>query len=244
MTTDSANPFDALRDAILRGVAHALSNRVAALGGIAGLVDPGQVWTDKMSKALHDEARRLGDVLRLLRLVPSDVRVEAGAVELQPLIPDVVALHAYNSMLLQVECAIEYNREAMPVFGNRIQIVRALLLVIDTAKQHARTSGGRVVIRYSGDAERVRVEVATEPSATPAAASASATPNGGAVAPTPSAAGDGERVGQELRLAIARVTGDLAVEVQVENGTLRVVLTLPTLAAGRHAERGKRSAER
>ena len=244
MTADSPNPFDALRDAILRGVAHALSNRVAALGGIAGLVDPGQVWTDKMSKALHDEARRLGDVLRLLRLVPSDVRVEAGAVELQPLIPDVVALHAYNSVLLQVECAIEYNREAMPVYGNRIQIVRALLLVIDAAKQHARTSSGRVVIRYTGDAERVRVEVGTEPSATPAAFSTRPLPNGGVVAPTPSAGEDGAPIGQELRLAIAKVAGDLPVEVQVENGALRVVLTLPTLAAGRRAERGTRNAER
>lgn len=244
MTNDSADPFDALRDAILRGVAHALSNRVAALGGIAGLVDPGQLWTDKMSKALHDEARRLGDVLRLLRLVPSDVRAEPGAVELQPLIPDVVALHAYNSALLQVECVIEYNREAMPAYGNRIQIVRALLLVIDTAKQHARANAGRVVIRYSGDAERVRVEVATEPSATLAAASVLAMPNGRAVAPAASAGGDGAPIGHELRLAIARVAGDLPVEVQVGNGALRVALTLPTLAAGRRGERGTRSAER
>ena len=244
MTADSANPFDALRDAILRGVAHALSNRVAALGGIAGLVDPGQLWTEKMSKALHDEARRLGDVLRLLRLVPSDVRVEAGAVELQPLIPDVVALHAYNSALLQVECAIEYNREAMPAFGNRIQIVRALLLVIDAAKQHARTSSGRVMIRYTGDAERVRVEVSTEPPTTPAASSVPPAPNGGAVAAPPSARGDGAPSGQELRLAIARVAGELPVDVQAENGGLRVALTLPTLAAGRRAERGTRAAER
>ncbi len=244
MTADSPNPFDALRDAILRGVAHALSNRVAALGGIAGLVDPGQLWTDKMSKALHDEARRLGDVLRLLRLVPSDVRVEAGAVELQPLLPDVVALHAYNSALLQVECAIEYNREAMPVFGNRIQIVRALLLVIDAAKQHARTNSGRVVIRYAGDAERVRVEVSTEPSATPAAASASPLPNGDALAPAASTARGDAPIGEELRLAIARVAADLLVEVQVERGALRVALTLPTLAAGRNAERVNPSAKR
>lgn len=244
MTADSPNPFDALRDAILRGVAHALSNRVAALGGIAGLVDPGQLWTERMASALQDEAKRLGDVLRLLRLVPADLRIEFGAIELQPLVPDVVALHAYNSALLQVECAIEYNREAMPVYGNRIQIVRALLLVIDAAKQYARTNSGRVVIRYTGDAERVRVEVSTEPSATPAAGSASPLPNGGAVAPTLSAGGDGARVGHELRLAIARVAGDFPVEVQVETGALRIALTLPTLAAGRRSERGTQSAKR
>lgn len=230
--------FDALRDAILRGVAHALSNRVAALGGMAGLVDPGEIWTERMSKALQDEARRLGDVLRLFRLLPAEVRVESGAIELQPLIPDIVALHAYHSALLQVECALEYNREAMPVYANRVQLVHALLLVIDAAKRHAKASGGRVVIGYSGDAERVTVQVATEPPVPSAAPGsfAAAAPNDGGAGVTGIVAG--------LRAAVARVGGNLPLDVFVDGDALRISLAVPTLAAGRRGEQAARAAER
>lgn len=227
-STAESNPFDALRDAILRGMAHALSNRVAALGGINGLVDPGQIWTERLSKALHDEARRLEDILRLMRLLPDDGRGMAGAVELQPLIPDVVALHAYHSALLQVECAVVHDRATMPVFANRPRLVQALLLVIDEVKRHARPRGARVVVSYGGDAERVAIRVATEPSTTPPATSvARASGDGASTAAIDSA----------LRAAIGRVGGSHDVVVSEENGELRVELTVPTLAAGRRGER-------
>lgn len=227
-STAESNSFDALRDAILRGMAHALSNRVAALGGISGLADPGQIWTERLSKALQDEARRLEDILRLMRLLPEDGRGVPGAVELQPLIPDVVALHAYHSALLQVECSVVHDRATMPVFANRPRLVHALLLAIDEAKRHARPRGARVVVSYVGDAERVAIRVATGPSATPPVKAA--------------AAESGERpsiaaIDSALRAAIARVGGSPDVVVTEEDGELRVELTVPTLAAGRRGER-------
>lgn len=233
-TAADSNPFDALRDAILRGMAHALSNRVAALGGINGLADPGQIWTERLSKALHDEARRLEDILRLMRLMPNDGRGAPGAVELQPLIPDVIALHAYHSALLQVECAAVYDRETMPVYANRPQLVHALLLAIDEAKRHARARGGRVSVSYGGDAERVSIRVATEPSTAPPAKAAAAEPSAGdfSVAAT-------ERA---LRAGIAHVGGSPGIAVAESDGELRIELTVPTLAAGRRDERAASAA--
>lgn len=215
--------FDALRDAILRGMAHALSNRVAALGGINGLADPGEIWTERLSKALHDEARRLEDILRLLRLLPDDGRGEPGAIELQPLVPDVIALHAYNSALLQVECAAVYDRETMPVFANRPQLVHALLLAIDGAKRHAQAHGGRVAVSYAGDADSVTIRVATEPSTAPA--------KGGSAAP-----GNTAPTAAELRASIASVGGPPEVVVTPDGEQLRIELPVPTLAAGRRGQ--------
>ena len=156
-------------------MAHALSNRVAALGGINGLADPGQIWTERLSNALRDEARRLEEILRLMRLLPDDGRGDPGAVELQPLVPEVIALHGYHSALLQVECAAIHDRETMPVFANRPRLAHALLLAIDVAKRHAHARGGRVTVSYEGDAETVTIRVATEPSATPAEGTAPCT---------------------------------------------------------------------
>jgi hypothetical protein len=227
VSADTDNSFDALRDAILRGVAHAVSNRVAALGGIAGVVDPGQIWTEKMSHLLHGEAKRLEDILRLLRLIPSDERAPPGAIELQALIPDVVALHAFNSALLQVECVVAYDRETMPVFGNRPRLVHTLLLIVDAAKRHAHRTGGRVAIRYSGDAELVSIRVATEP------ASANV-----AIAPAPGESGVNlDATELALRSALKRVGGNPMIEASADGRQLCIALAVPTLAAGRRSER-------
>ena len=224
MSPETDNTFDALRDAILRGVAHALSNRVAALGGIAGVVDPGQIWTEKLSQLLHGEAKRLEDILRLLRLVPNDDRAPAGAIELQPLLPDVVALHAFNSALLQVECVVEYDRETMPVYGSRPRLVHTLLLILDAAKRHAQRNEARVVIRYSGNGDRVIIAVATEPSTGAAVVSGE-----------PSINVDATELA--LRSALARLGGDPALKASAEGRHLCIELTVPTLAAGRRSER-------
>lgn len=226
-TRPDPNPFDALRDAILRGIAHALSNRVAALGGIGMLVDPGDIWTERLAKALGDEGRRLEDILRLLRLLPDDGRGEAGAIELQPLIPDVIALHAYNSALLQVECTSVADRTITPVFANRPRLVHALLLAIDTAKRQALARGSRVVVSYAGDAERVVIQVATEPSATAKPVGAPAADGSDMVAAT----------GDALRDALARAGANFPATVSGGDGFLRIEVAVPTLAAGRRSER-------
>ena len=220
--------FDPLRDAILRGMAHALSNRVAALGGINGLADPGQIWTERLAKALGDEARRLEDILRLMRLLPDDGRGDAGAIELQPLVPDVIALHAYQSALLQVECTAVFDRETMPVFANRPRLVHSLLLAIDAAKRHAQRNGGRVVVSYGGAADVVVIRVATEPSPSPAKPMSSAAAAAAAAAPPVTE--------EALRAGVASVGGPSDIALATEGDQVRIELSVPTLAAGRRAE--------
>jgi hypothetical protein len=226
-TTPDRNPFDALRDAILRGIAHALSNRVAALGGIGMLADPGDIWTERLAKALGDEAKRLEDILRLMRLLPDDGRGDAGAIELQPLVPDVIALHAYNSALLQVECGAVLDRETPPVFANRPRLVHALLLAIDAAKRHAMIRGSRVLVSYGGDAERVAIRVVTEPSTT-------AKPVGGPADDSPAALLAADAT---LRTALARAGSDFPAALTGSGGFIHIELTVPTLVAGRRSER-------
>jgi len=220
------NSFEVLRDAILRGMAHALSNRVAALGGIGSLADPGQIWTVRLSKALQDEARRLEDILRRMRLLPDDGRGEAGAVELQPLIPDVVALHAYNSALLQVECTAAHDGETPPVFANRPRLVHLLLLAIDAAKRHAQAHGGKVALAYSADADRVTIRIATEAGAQPPKS------------PAPSATDIATSVAAAESALRAAATHAPQCEVAVKSAgdQLSIEITVPTLAAGRRGE--------
>ena len=191
------------------------------------LADPGDIWTERLARALGDEAKRLEDILRLMRLLPDDGRGDAGAIELQPLVPDVIALHAYNSALLQVECAAVSDRATAPVFANRPRLVHALLLAIDAAKRHAMVRGSRVVVSYAGDAERVAIRVVTEPSAT-------AKPVGGPADDSLDAVRSADAA---LRAALARGGSNFPVALTASGGFLQIELTLPTLAAGRRDER-------
>ena len=208
-------------------MAHALSNRVAALGGINSLADPGQIWTERLSKALQDEAGRLEQILRLMRLLPDDGRGDGGAIELQSMVPDVIALHAYQSALLQVECTAVYDRETMPVFANRPLLVRTILLAIDAAKRHAHPRGGRVSVSYGGDTDRVVIRVATESSPSPAKAPA----NAADVAPANAAVAEAS-----LRAALSSVGGPTDIALAIEDDQMRIEIAVPTLAAGRRAQ--------
>jgi hypothetical protein len=154
LTTD---PLDGIRDGILRGVAHALSNRVAALSGVAGLVDFGDLPPDRLSRALGSEVSQLGE-----------------AIELKTLLPAVVALHALHADLRDVPCTIQHDRDAHPVHVSRSTFVHAVLVLIDAAKRDVLRDRGGVSLTYGGDSAWVTVAVESLVGAAPPAPGGSA----------------------------------------------------------------------
>jgi hypothetical protein len=226
-TALTTGPLDCIRDGILRGVAHALSNRVAALSGVAGLVDFGNLPADRLSRALSSEVSQLGQLVEMLRLLPSDIRPRGEAIELKSLLPSIVALHALHADLRDVPCTIQHDRNAQPIHLSRSVFVHAVLVLIDVAKRDALRDRGSVSLTYAGDSTWVTVVAESLP---------------GAVSPT-----SGGSTGAELELkclvdaAVAELDPSLAVDVQrrgQRSGTgLRLELRLPTLLEVRRRER-------
>ena len=224
MTSD---PLDGIRDGILRGVAHALSNRVAALSGVAGLVDFGNLPADRLSRALGAEVSQLGQLVDMLRLLPSDVRPRGEAIELQKMLPAVVALHALHADLRDVSCIIEHDRDAHPVHLGRSVFVHTVLVLIDAAKREALRDRGSVSVTYGGDASWVTVAVESMAGASPPASS--------------SPAGADLEMARHVGAAVARLDPSLTVEVHRHGQRLgrgvRLAVRLPTLAEVRRRER-------
>jgi hypothetical protein len=224
LTTD---PLDGIRDGILRGVAHALSNRVAALSGVAGLVDFGKLQTDRLSRALGSEVSQLGQLVELLRLLPADARPRGEAIELKTLLPTVVALHALHADLRDVPCTIQHDREAHPVHLSRSTFVHAVLVLIDAAKRDALRDRGAVSLSYVGDAAWVTVAVESLPGAAPQ--------------PAVGSAGADLELTRLVRNAVADLDPALAVAIQRRSqrpgSGLRLELRLPTLLEVRRRER-------
>ena len=218
------DPLTDIRDGILRGVAHALSNRVAALSGVAGLVDFGNLPPNRLSQALGSEVSQLGQLVEMLRLLPSDVRPRGEAIELRTLLPAVVALHAD---LRDVACTVQDDRNAQPVHLGRSVFVHAVLLLVDVAKRDALRGRGSVSLSYRGDSTWVTVAVESL---------------GGVTLPTGGGSADEEReLRRGLAAAVAQLDPSLIVDVKPRserpgNG-LRLELRLPTLLEVRRRER-------
>jgi hypothetical protein len=226
-TTVTLDPLVGIRDGILRGIAHALSNRVAALSGVAGLVDFGDLSSERLSRALGSEVSQLGQLVELVRLLPSDAHAPGEAIELQTLLPVVVALHALHADLRDVACTVHHEREALPVHLGRSTFVYALLVLLDTAKRDALRGRGSVAVTYGGDAAWVTIAVDSDFPAQPTTGDS-----------TP----DADTVRQRVGALLAQIDPSLGVAVARHgdgrgNG-LRLSMRLPTLLEVRRRERG------
>ena len=227
MTTD---PLDGIRDGILRGVAHALSNRVAALSGVAGLVDFGNLPADRLARALGSEVSQLGHLVELLRLLPSDARPRGEAIELKTLLPAVIALHALHADLREIPCTIRHDGDAHPVHLGRSAFVHAVLVLLDAAKRDVLRERGSVSLTYAGDSAWVTIAVESLAGVAQNAPSAS-----------PGAELDLRRL---VGAAVAQLDPSLVVDVQRRSqrpgSGLRLELRLPTLLEARRRERETR----
>ena len=224
LTTD---PLDGIRDGILRGVAHALSNRVAALSGVAGLVDFGNLPPDRLSRALGSEVSQLGQLVEMLRLLPSDARPRGEPIELKTLLPAVVALHALHADLRDVHCTIQHDRDAHPVHVSRSTFVHAVLVLIDAAKRDVLRDRGSVLLTYAGDSAWVAIAVESLAGVSPPA--------------TDGSTGADLELRRFVSAALAELDPSLTVDIQRRGqrpgSGLRLELRLPTLLEVRRRER-------
>jgi nitrogen-specific signal transduction histidine kinase len=223
-TALTPDPLAGIRDGILRGVAHALSNRVAALSGVAGLVEFGDLSAQRLSRALGAEVSQLGALVDLLRLLAADARQRGEAIELQAVLPQIVALHALHADLRDVVCTVAHDRETPPVHVTRSALVQAVLILVDAAKRDVVASQGSVSLRYEGDPTWVTVAVES---------------NRGLVA------SDGIDDVAQLRDRVGRLVTQLDPALGFDVGTvhvpssgLRLALRLPTLTEVRRRESG------
>lgn len=158
---DAAATWSAERDLLLRGLNHALSNRVGTLASVAALLEPGVPARPPFVDALRDETERLERLLALYRLLPVEGGDGAEPVHVPDLLPGVMALHAEHPELRDVPCAVEEGDSAVPARARVSALVHALLLALSAAKRAA-GEGGRVRLAVSAGTGAVRVSAIAE----------------------------------------------------------------------------------
>jgi len=130
-------------EAIIRGLAHTLSNRAAALG-LAGesLEDEEAEVRREASAQVQKEVEQIAEIARLLKLLPRDGVGRPQALQLSEVLADAVALHGHHLELRGITLATSVSASALPVRVDRWALLRALVLLIAGARRGAQTEGG------------------------------------------------------------------------------------------------------
>jgi hypothetical protein len=149
-----------LSDALMRGLVHALNNRVTALSALAELAALGDTVLTNQN-VLPSELARLQQVNALFRLLLTE-ETPPEAMELGPVLDDALALHAHHSRLRSVRCEVERQETILPLRVPRWALLRLLLLLLECAKHHAGEAGAGAAVallRVEGSEETIALTV-------------------------------------------------------------------------------------
>lgn len=143
----------AIQDEIVRGVAHAMSNRVASLS--AGLYMLGEQRNAPATAvgALQSELDRMEQLLLQLRMLPRE-NVPAEPLLALESARTAVALHEHHGELRSVTCDVEDVGKVPPARAEPQALLHALLVAINSAKQSADSGKARVVLDTVNDVVR------------------------------------------------------------------------------------------
>ncbi len=150
-----------VHDDLLRGLAHAFSNRVATVAAIAALFDPSRVPDERVLSGLRTDADRLDGLLEQLRQLP-----RRGDADLEPLLPGdsvraALALFEHHPDYRDVPCTVIAADNVQPVRVEPSSLQHALCVALAAA---GRVGAGRAGVRValSTEGEVVRIEVSTD----------------------------------------------------------------------------------
>ena len=154
-----------IHDELLRGITHALSNRIATIGAAAYMLEHGDVPVEETIVSLRAETDRMDMLLQQLRQLPERPGADAEPMTINDACSTAVRVHAHHGELRDFECDFEIDPDVYPIWAEPHSFTHALLVALTTAKRNA-APGSRVVIQASGDVNIVRVRViARQPTA-------------------------------------------------------------------------------
>jgi signal transduction histidine kinase len=155
-----------VHDDLLRGLAHAFSNRVATVAAIAALFDSSRVPDERVLTGLRTDADRLDGLLEQLRQLP-----RRDAADLEPLMPGdsvraALALFAHHPEYRDVGCTVVVADDVQPVRADPAALQHALCVALVAACRvgagHDGAARADVRVALSTEGDAVRIEVSTD----------------------------------------------------------------------------------
>jgi len=147
-----------IHDELLRGMTHALSNRIATIAAAAYLLEQGDVPVEQTIESLRTETERMDTVLQQLRQLPQRPGAEAEPMTVNDVCATAVKVHAHHGELRDFECDLEVDADVYPIWAEPQSVTHAVLVALTAAKRHA-APGSRVLMQATGDVNVVRIRI-------------------------------------------------------------------------------------
>lgn len=146
---------------VLKGLNHQLTNRVASLEAVVGILDDDQPFDPQVLRALAGEVSRLNHLLQLFRCMPAEPFVGAEPVRLQDIVPQVLELHGHHADLRNIPVVVDADCDTLPLLVRPSALLRCLLVALESGAGNSLRAGKHegLHLTYHGDAARVRIVV-------------------------------------------------------------------------------------
>ncbi len=202
-----------IHDDLLRGMTHALSNRVATIMAAATLLElTGS--SSQTSATLRSESERLETLLHTMRQLP-----RRRGQPLEPIMPEdivraAIGMHEHHPDGREAACTVHLEGDVQPAWAEPGDLQLAIAAALGSAKRLAGAAGSAVVrVRSTDDVVRIDVRVECDDATD----------------------GSGEIADASMRDAEAAswlLEGSAGSAIAHANG---IVVTIPTLGAARRA---------
>lgn len=143
-----------VHDELLRGLTHALSNRVGTISATAYLLEMQPTALGTTLTRLREEGERLETLLQLIRKLPRRAEAAAEPVVPSDVLTQAVDLQAYHPTLGDIPIAVVHEGDLQPAYADPATLVMALTLAIGAAQRAARADG-RVTVTISSTTDVV-----------------------------------------------------------------------------------------
>jgi signal transduction histidine kinase len=143
-----------VHDDLLRGLTHALSNRLGTISATAYMVELQPAST---AATLRSESERLDSLLTLFRLLPRRADAMAEPVIPTDILGQAIAIAAHHPEARDMPVQIVPEGDLQPAYAEPGQLAMALCVALGTARRCA-GSGGTITVRVSSSTEYVELE--------------------------------------------------------------------------------------
>lgn len=144
-----------VHDDLLRGLTHALSNRIGTISAMAYVIAMQPANLEASAAGLREESERLNVLLQLLRALPR--RADAVA---EPIVPtdattQALALLSHHPEIRDVTTTVAIDGDLQPAYAEPGILVMAITLALGAAHRAAGLNG-HVAVRIASTTESVQ----------------------------------------------------------------------------------------
>jgi hypothetical protein len=145
-----------VHDDLLRGLTHALSNRLGTISAAAYMVELQPAAHLNTAATLRGESERLEELLQLMRLLPRRADANPEPVVPTDLVRQAIAINAFHPDARDIPATVVLDGDLQPAYVEPGAFTMAVAVLLGVA-QRAGGSDGRVEVTISSTVDVVRL---------------------------------------------------------------------------------------